>query len=134
MAHKRVTVEDLMTTSVIALKASESVERLREEMENATVNHIPVVDDHNHVIGIVSDRDLLRKRGARVADVMSKRVLTVTRSTTASEAAAIMIAERIHALPVIGAEEQLVGMITAADFLAVAERALSGRDPAGREG
>lgn len=127
---KRLTVEDLMSTAVIALHAGDTVGRLREEMDLADIRHIPVIDDRNHVIGIVSNRDLHRAPHAasprRVSDVMTRAVRTVRPSTPASEAAAILIDEKIGSLPVIGDDEQLVGVITATDFLAIAHQALNG--------
>jgi CBS domain-containing protein len=128
--RKRMTVEDLMSTAVIALRANDTVGRVREEMELAEIRHIPVIDDRNHVIGIVSNRDLHRAAKAqaprRVADVMTRDVRTVRPSTPAAEAAAILIELKIGSLPVVGDEEQLIGVITETDFLAVAQQALSG--------
>lgn len=128
--RKRLSVEDLMSTAVIALHASDTVGRVREEMAIAEIRHIPVIDDKNHVIGIVSNRDLHRAAQAhaprRVADVMTRQPCTVRPSTPAAEAAAIMIERKIGSLPVVGDDEQLVGVITETDFLAVAHQALSG--------
>jgi len=128
--RQRMTVEDLMSTAVIALRASDTVGRVREEMELAEIRHIPVIDDRNHVIGIVSNRDLHRAAKAhaprRVADVMTRDVRTVRPSTPAAEAAEIMLELKIGSLPVVGDEQQLVGVITESDFLAVAQQALAG--------
>jgi CBS domain-containing protein len=57
---------------------------------------------------------------------MTRGVRIVRPSTPAAEAAALMIELKIGALPVIGEGEQLVGVITETDFLAVAHQALSG--------
>ena len=121
-------VEDLMSTAVIALHANDTVGKLREEMKLAEIRHIPVVDEHDHVIGIVSDRDLGRApHPRRISEIMTTNVRTVRPSTPAAEAAAILLERKIGSLPVVGAEEQLVGIITETDFLRVAKNALDGR-------
>jgi CBS domain-containing protein len=125
MKRNSVTVEDLMTTSVIALKATETVERAREDMELCAIRHIPVVDDRNHVIGIVSDRDLVRAHPSRhISELMTRSVRIVRPETPASEAASILIDSKFGSLPVVGEDEQLVGILTETDFLMVAQRAL----------
>jgi CBS domain-containing protein len=126
MTRKRVTVEDLMTTAVIALRATDTVDRARDDMRLAMIRHVPVVDDRDHVIGIVSNRDILHaQKSRRMAELMTRAVRTVRPDTPAAEAAAILLDNKIGSLPVIGEGEQLVGIITETDFLAVAQRALS---------
>jgi CBS domain-containing protein len=130
MTHKKLRVEDLMTTAVISLHARDTLERAREQMALAEIRHIPVIDDRQHVIGIISSHDVVRAghkhKPQTVADIMTRGVVTVRPSTPAAKAAEILIAEKIGALPVIGDDEQLVGVITASDFLAVARQALDG--------
>ncbi len=118
-----------MTTAVIALHPTDPVHELRDQMRLAEIRHIPVVDERNHVIGIVSDRDLHRAVAhghGHVADVMTREVRTVRPSTPAHEALRILIDHKIGSLPVVGDQEQLVGVITESDFLVVAEQALGG--------
>ena len=91
MSRRVTRVEDLMTTAVISLHANDTVGRVREEMALADVRHIPVVDDHEHVIGIVSSHDLVRAHDARhpqrIAEIMTRQVRTVRPSTPASTSA-----------------------------------------------
>ncbi len=128
MKLKVTRVEDLMSTAVLSLHANDTVGRVREEMALADIRHIPVVDDHDHVIGIVSNRDLGRAHDSRhprrVAEIMTRDVRTVPASMPAAEAAAILLERKIGSLPVVGAEEQLIGIITETDFLRVAKQAL----------
>lgn len=126
MSHRR-TVEELMTTAVIALHANDSVGAAREQMELARIRHIPVVDAHQRVVGIVSSRDLLKSRPARpIRELMTHPVLTVRPDTPAHRAAAILRERKLGSLPVVGDDEQLVCIVTETDFLAVAEAALGG--------
>jgi CBS domain-containing protein len=120
--HKQATVEDLMRTAVIALRATDTVAAARDQMRMAEIRHIPVVDQHNRVVGIVSDRDLraASRPHMRIADIMRHPVRTVRPTTAAHEAASILLEHKIGSLPVIGADEQLVGIVTESDFVAVA--------------
>ncbi len=128
------TVEDFMSTAVITMKESEALSGAELQMKLAEVHHIPVVDDKNNLLGVVSDRDVLRalaKGGNKpltVANVMSRGVRTVRPSTPAHDAAALMLEHHIRSLPVVGDGDELVGIITETDFLIVAQQALAGHD------
>jgi len=92
-----------------------------------------VIDEKNHVIGVLSHRDVVRvlatsSRSTPVAEVMSRAVQTVRPSTLANEAAAMMIEQKIGCLPVVNDAEEIVGIITTTDFLVAVERALRGLD------
>jgi CBS domain-containing protein len=129
MKSTHTTVEDLMSTAVIAARPHEPLSKAREDMELANIHHLPVIDERDHVIGILSSHDLARALGGgrrSVADAMTRRVRTVGRGTPAHQAVALMLAHRIGSLPVVGEDEQLIGVITDTDFLNVARRALLG--------
>jgi len=128
MRHRHnTTVEELMTTAVIALRATDTAGHAREQMTLAHIRHIPVVDEHERVIGVVSDRDLQRARPARpIHELMTHPAITVHASTPAHRAAALMREHKFGSLPVVGDDEQLIGIVTETDFLAVAENALGG--------
>lgn len=132
MTHRKQTVEDFMRTAVITLHVGDTLAMAREQMAIAEIRHLPVVDEHNRVVGIVSDRDLRAAGRAkkRIGDVMRHPVRTVRPSTPAYEAASLLLEHKIGSLPVIAADEQLVGIVTESDFLAVAREALGGQPAA----
>lgn len=127
---KKLCVEDLMSTAVIALRETATVETIQREMSLADVRHMPIVDENNHVIGIVSERDVLRAlpahnaRALLAAEIMTRRVRTVRPDTLAADAAGLLRDHKFGSVPVIGDDEQLVGILTDSDFLELARNAL----------
>ncbi len=127
-----------MTTDVLSIREGEPIAKALHVMSTALVHHLPVVDERHHLVGLVSDRDLLRglagdkNQTDPVGAVMQRAVQRVRRGTHAHAAAQVMIDSGIHSLPVEGEDGALVGMVTASDFLAIAELALRGIDVARR--
>lgn len=127
-------VEDFMSSAVITMKETDTLRTAEWEMNAADIRHIPVVDHRNHVIGVLSNRDVLRALGRSeskpvpVAEVMTRAVRTVRPSTPAHQAAVQMLEHKIGCLPVVDEDEHLVGIITETDFVRVAEKALRGAE------
>ncbi len=128
------TVEDFMSTAVITMKESDTLSAAQIEMRMAEIRHLPIIDKKGHVVGVLSDRDILRNltkidgKPTPVTQIMSRRVQTVKPSMPASEAATLLIEHKFGCLPVVGDDEQIVGIITDTDFLKIAEQALLGVD------
>jgi CBS domain-containing protein len=139
MHHHHRTVEDLMTTNVLTVREGDPIAKALQLMTSAVLHHLSVVDERHRVIGLVSDRDLLRglagdkNRTDPVGAVMSREVRTAKAGTHAHTAARMMLDAGIHSLPVEREDGALAGMVTASDFLAVAEAALRGMDVAKKE-
>jgi CBS domain-containing protein len=127
MKARDLTVSDLMTTRLITVNASEPIKEARAEMELGVVRHLPVIDDRGRLVGVVSDRDLLSSpRAKRVADVMTRDVVTTRPEVSASEAATVMLDHKISSVLVVNDDDLLVGMVTQTDYLELARRALLG--------
>jgi CBS domain-containing protein len=110
--------------------------------------HMPVTDE-GKLVGLVSQRDLLRIAGSsllpnageqtaalqrrfRVQDVMTRDVRTVGPDTPIAEAARLMHAEKLGCLPVVDTANVLRGILTEADFVLLASRLLRGRKDFGQ--
>lgn len=132
MRGESVTVSELMSSIPRTIRAGQTVEHALHEMHSADIRHLPVVDDDDRLVGILSDRDLLRgagtgqPKGRLVGDVMTEDVATVRPETRACEATALMLDMKVGALPVVEVGAKVVGIITETDFLRVAHRALGG--------
>jgi acetoin utilization protein AcuB len=81
-------------------------------------------------VGIISDRDLLRQvpeltattslnqaTHRKLADLMTRRVVSAAPTTNIRDIARLMLDERIHAVPILDAHRRLVGMLTTHDLL-----------------
>lgn len=126
MKPKELRVADLMTTALITVHPHEQVTSAHAEMEVGVVRHLPVVDDRGHLVGVLSDRDIVRSRNKRIADVMTRDVVTISPESPASVAAAIMLEQKISSVLVVDDNGSLVGVVTQTDFLDLARRSLLG--------
>ncbi len=127
---RELTVADMMTTRVKTVHEDESLSVADWDMVVGELRHLPVVDRDNHVVGMVSDRDLLRstERPTSVSSVMTRTVNVIRADALAIEAVDQLIRFKHGALPVVDATGKLVGIVTSTDFLELARRALSGLD------
>jgi CBS domain-containing membrane protein len=130
MKRNELRVSDLMTTALITVTASEPVTAAHAEMQVGVVRHLPVVDERHRLVGVLSDRDVLRALGhrpaKRIADVMTRDVISVRPETHASEAAALMLELKISSVLVVDDASTLIGMVTQTDYLDLARRSLLG--------
>ena len=131
MERSMLTVEDVMTTNVMTLSTKDSIGHADADMKLGNIRHIPIVDEKAHLVGIISNRDVFRalgisKRGKVIPvwEIMKRDVVTVRPATPAHVAVELMLEKKIGALPVISEGEQLIGIVTETDFLAIAHEAL----------
>ena len=99
------------------------------------IGGIPVVDDDNHLVGIVTNRDLRFERhlDKKVDEVMSKENLITTHQQTDLTAAAEILQEnKIEKLPVVDKDNHLVGLITYKDITKAKDKPMACKDSKGR--
>jgi CBS domain-containing protein len=125
MKHYEIRVSDLMSTAVVTIRASAPIHGAHAEMQVGVIHHLPVVDDKNRLIGVLSDRDVLRATG-RVADVMTRDPITVRPDAMAHTAASAMIDNAVNSVLVTEDDGTLVGVVTSTDFIELGRRALLG--------
>ena len=131
------TVKDIMTEIVQTLRVGDTLAMARRQFERGGVHHLPVIDDDERVIGLITYHRLLeawlshgRPNTESVAEVagdipvdmlMEKDVVTVEPKTTAAEAARLIETNHFGSLPVTK-DDKLVGIVTAGDFVRFAQR------------
>ena len=130
--HKNMTIEE-QANKVRTVKRAESgmiidpvvltidshVKDAKENMEQYKIGGIPIVDEQNRLLGIVTNRDLrFEKNDARpISEVMtSENLITVKEGTSLEEAEVILQNHKIEKLPVIDTNNILVGLITFRDI------------------
>jgi CBS domain-containing protein len=129
----KVLVRDIMSKVVISMKETDRPGMAHLEMHVEAIRHLPVVDADDHVVGVVSSRDLARvieRQGAAprtLGEVMTRFATTVHRSSEAHEAASLMLENKIGCVPVVDDDQRLVGIVTETDFVSIARDCLLGR-------
>jgi CBS domain-containing protein len=102
------TVADLMTKDVLTVEPSDTIGEAAEKMQDANVGAVVVVEDMVRIVGIVTERDLMRAvaQRARAAEArvrlwMTENPLTIEPETTVEDAAKIMFDNNFRHLPVV---------------------------------
>ena len=104
-------------------------------MAEEKIGGIPVVDDNNRLVGIVTNRDLrFEKNNDRLVDevMTSEGLITVKENTDFEQAERVLQNHKIEKLPVVNNENQLVGLITYKDIIKVKLRPNACKDEYGR--
>ena len=119
---KTITIDDVMTKSVISVDAALTVNETAKMMEDAKVGAVIVMED-NVPVGIVTDRDFSVKVAAHayqitepVKQIMSSPLFSINSDESVRIAADLMHERKIRKLPVID-DENVVGIITATDIV-----------------
>lgn len=118
-------ISDVMTPNPKTVKPSDSIQTAANIMREEDAGAVPVVEG-GRVVGMVTDRDIVVRAvadgdfTAKISDVVSDDVITATPEMTTSEAAELMGEHQIRRLPVIDADDRLVGIVSLGD-LAVKE-------------
>ena len=122
-------VIERMTTNPVTITGDITVSQALEVIERRRVHHFPVVNDRGALVGIITERDLLRAKGDELVEaVMVRDVITVTEYTPLENAARIMVDHKIGSLPVVR-DGKLVGIITQTDLFSIFLELLGARMP-----
>jgi len=127
--------ENGMIIDPITLRVNATVGDALKIMEEYSIGGIPVVDENNKLVGIVTNRDLRFERNMRksVNDAMtSENLITTTEFTNFEQAADTLQQYKIEKLPVVDDEFKLVGLITYRDIIKIKENPNSCKDEKGR--
>jgi osmoprotectant transport system ATP-binding protein len=103
-------VKEVMTSSAPTAKVEEPVEALRERMKQEGVDSLAVVENDGRFVGWVGVSDL--KRGRAVKDIMNPSSTTSTINAVLNEALSLMLSSGLKALPVVGEDNRLEGVLT----------------------
>lgn len=124
-------VHEMMSRDLLTIADGAPLKEAFELFSTRHFRHIPVVDASNALVGVLSERDLLRRAAKMtrenvahsqwenepVSSVMHYPVLVATADTEMREIARVMFEERIGCMPIIDESQVLVGIVTRSDVL-----------------
>jgi len=134
-------VADVMTTEVLTVTPETPLKQVAEMLASRGISGAPVVDEERHVLGVVSEADIIvkerrvsqpdtlhrlfhrtngttAKRAATTAgQAMTSPAVTVTAGRRVDVAAALMLDRQVNRLPVVDEHDVLVGIVTRADLV-----------------
>ncbi len=148
MITMKVTVKDVMTDQVVAVRREASFKEMAAKLREFRVSAFPVIDENRRVIGVVSEADLLAREalagdhaaipaaitgilhhkehqkadGLTAGDLMTHPAVTVRPEDSVEHAARLMYTLQVKRLPVVDRGGYLVGIVSRADLLAVFDR------------
>lgn len=115
----------LMTTDYVSapptLTVADTIQLIREASSEAeTIYYVYILDDKRRLLGVISLRDLLLATSSdKLADVMTENVFAVSPETDQEDVARTMAKYDFAALPVVGPDKRLLGVITYDDVMDV---------------
>ncbi len=127
--------ENGMIYDPVTIKMGKTVQDALNMMAEYHIGGIPVVDDDNHLVGIVTNRDLRFElhHEKPIVEVMTKDNLVTTDQQTDLVAAAQILQEnKIEKLPVVDKNNRLVGLITYKDITKAKDKPMACKDDKGR--
>ena len=127
--------ENGMIYDPVTIRKGSAVRDALNMMHEYHIGGIPVVDEENRLVGIVTNRDLRFESNLdkRIDDVMtSENLVTTHQKTDLTAAAKILRENKIEKLPVVDKEDHLVGLITYKDITKAKDKPMACKDEKGR--
>lgn len=129
-------VKELMTRQVVTADPGMSLKEAARIMINHKISGLPVVDDAGHLIGVISEGDVVHQESIRrpgtslaslfrssprpalsVDEAMSTKIVSVGGDIDHAEAARVMETRNVKRLPVVDADNKLIGLVSRSDLL-----------------
>ncbi len=139
---RAILVAEVMTGDVVAVKKYDDIHEAARLLSENRISGLPVVDAENHVIGVVTEADILsttgmreghsfkdilrhvlgeplpeRRSGPLVGDIMTSPAITTGPDADIREVAKILDERKIKRLPVVDGSNTLIGIISRADIV-----------------
>ena len=124
--RKIILAQDLMTQPVFTISPNLSLNNAWQIITEKRFRHLLISSGENKLIGILSDRDLLKEFIAlqnkeramiNVSEIMRTDILSATPDTEIREIARVLFEERVGCMPILDSNYKLTGIITRSDIL-----------------
>ena len=108
--------KEIMTKDIITVAPELTVRKLAMTLVKNQISGAPVAGKNGKIVGIVSEADIVAKKGKDVKAIMSKKVISVAEDTPVEEIAQLMTKHKIKRLPVMDGGK-VVGIVSRADIV-----------------
>lgn len=128
-------IKTIMSTDLKTATPKDPVRVLDEIFKEFRIHHVPVVDENQEVVGVVSKSDFLyllrgftdnkvdtyiraaKLNAFKVGEIMADEVVTIQEDASIKEAVNILSENHFRSLPIVGSNKKLVGIVTPNDIL-----------------
>ncbi len=110
---------DIMTRTVFTTSPAVSVQEVAQLLYQERISGVPVIDDDDQLIGMITEADIIRniqRDDLLVADVMSRQLITVCEDTPVGDIAALLSERKVKRVPVVRIGK-VVGIVSRADIV-----------------
>lgn len=108
--------KNIMTRDVITVTPTMTIKNLAMTLIKNQISGAPVAAKNGKIVGVVSEADIVGKKGKDVKAIMSKTIISVGEETPVEEIAQLMTTHKIKRLPVMRADK-VVGIVSRADIV-----------------
>ena len=108
--------KEIMTRDIITVSPSMKIKDLAMTLIKNQISGAPVAGKDGKILGVVSEADIISKKGKDVRAIMSKKVISVSQDATVEEVAQLMTTHAIKRLPVMSGAA-IVGIVSRADIV-----------------
>ena len=110
-------VGEIMTSNVISVSDDATMREVARVLDRHRISGVPVCDGEGHIVGVISEFDLIAKPAVHTAkDAMSRDVISVMEDTSVDEVRYLLVHRRIKRVPVLRGQK-LVGIVSRADLV-----------------
>jgi CBS domain-containing protein len=107
---------DVMTREIITVSPSTKIKNLAMILIKNQISGAPVANKAGKILGIVSEADIIAKKGKDAKAIMSKKVISIRRDASVEEIAQLMVTHAIKRLPVMEGGK-IIGIVSRADIV-----------------
>jgi CBS domain-containing protein len=113
--------KDIMTRDIITVSPTMTIKSLAMTLIKNQISGAPVAGKNGKIVGVVSEADIVAKKGKDVKAIMTKKIISVAEDTAVEEIARLMTTQKIKRVPVMRGDE-VVGIVSRADIVSAIAR------------